>query len=472
MTSTADNARPGGKTERVVLVLTSVFLVITFLRRLLPVAERPGSAETLMSVAFEIGMTVGVVGLGSRVLKSIPRGAPSATGWKVLLVAGVVAAIGILVIRLSGGPRVELPPRATQSSSETSIFPPDLRQFAERVRRVSEAYQQAEAAAENTLWQKTPASDYPKLPRSALKERIAKQAELLGATDRLLDLMSEPDFEPKIARFRGIAEGRGYRLPSNELNPHAWRLLRRIYDGNHKVYLLVDANWDEWQANPVFEPNNLKPWQQEVVAVLREVKVAEKERDELAQKQSPVGVIPEPTPNARDVEVAKLKSDLKAAHASYKRRWDALSASRWAQIGFEDPRDGNLFSYAAITPGAIPKLRKLRRADLSEFRQAQRALLDSYDEVFGLFRDAETKNFDPFNVGVDLGGHHRKFESWQASQRVHAIAYAQSEVLEQNWEDWRLRGLRKDGRWKPWQERIRQLQSEFDGAMAEWQTSR
>ena len=55
---------------------------------------------------------------------------------------------------------------------------------------------------------------------------------------------------------------------------------------------------------------------------------------------------------------------------------------------------------------------------------------------------------------------------------MHAIAYAQSEVLEQTWEDWRLRGLRKDRRWKPWQERMRQLQSEFDAAMEEWQTSR
>ena len=472
MSRRADSAAPGGKTERIVLAVTAASLVFTFLRRLSPVSERPGDAEKWLSIMFELGMAVGVVGLGIRVLKRIPHRTAARAGWMTLLIVGMLAAAGVFAIRLSGGPRVELPPRATQSSSETSMFPPDLHQFAERVRRVSEAYQQAESAAENTLWQQTPASDYPKLPRSALKERIARQAELLGATDRLMDLMGEPDFEAKIARFRAIAEARGYRLPSGDLNPHAWRLLRRIYDGNHKVYLLVDANWGEWRANPVFEPNNLKPWQQEVVAVLREVKVAEKERDELAQKQSGAGVIPEPTPNARDVEVAKLKSDLKTAHASYKRRWDALCASRWAQIGFEDPRDGNSFSYATITAGAVPKLRKLARADLSEFRQAQRALLDSYDEVFGLFREAEAKNFDPFNVGVDLGGHHRRFESWQASQRVHAIAYAQSEVLEQNWEDWRLRGLRKDGRWKPWQERIRQLQSEFDAAMAEWQTSR
>jgi hypothetical protein len=47
---------------------------------------------------------------------------------------------------------------------------------------------------------------------------------------------------------------------------------------------------------------------------------------------------------------------------------------------------------------------------------------------------------------------------------VYAIAYEQSGLLEENWEDWRKFGPDPKGKPKPWQKKAQQLQSEFDTA--------
>lgn len=51
-------------------VIIALVLIFNFVRRLFPVAERSGSTENIMSILFDLGMAVGLVGLGPRILKA------------------------------------------------------------------------------------------------------------------------------------------------------------------------------------------------------------------------------------------------------------------------------------------------------------------------------------------------------------------------------------------------------------------
>lgn len=244
----SDTSRPAGKIERIVLVIASLCLVWTFLERLSPIDEMPSATLNSLSIILELAMAVGIVALGRRVLKTIPPGTSGRAGWVALIVIGGLAALGIFGIRLSGGPRVELPPRPGQAARESSIFPPEFEKLGTRMGVVMSAYQKAETAVQNSRWAKTDPSEYRKLPRSALTEQIALQRDLVEATDRVIELLAEPDFEANLARMVSIAEARGTRLPKADLKPDALRLLRRIYAGGHRVFVLIDENWDEWRA--------------------------------------------------------------------------------------------------------------------------------------------------------------------------------------------------------------------------------
>ena len=462
---------PGGKLERILLVFTSLYLAGTFVRRLYPISESPGPTEKWLSLVFELTLALSVVFLGVRVLRTVPQQAAGRLGWIALMVAGIIGAVGIFGIRLSGGPRVELPPRPGQSAARASMFPPELEKLGVRMGEVMTAYQKAETAAQDSRWAKTDPGEYRKLPREALKEYIARLRELVDATDRAIEMLAQPGFEADVARMLSIAEARGERVPKGDLKPDALRLLRRIYAGSHQVHLIVDANWEEWLANPT-PGSDLKPWQKEMQALVSDIQIADKEHDALVEARASAGGVAKPNPEPPKVDFTKLETELKAVHAAFKTRWDKLLETRWAQTESNDPREGRNCSFATIIVGAIPQLRKLSREDLREFREAQAALLDSYAQTFSLFQEAQTKGFDPFNPGVGLGGWYRNIASWRAAHRAHAIAYAQSELLEQNWESWRREGIPQKGKAKPWHKKAQELQGEFDAALNAWTASR
>ena len=105
------------KRERVLFVIIALVLIFNFVRRLYPVAEQSGSAENIITFLADLGMAVGLIGLGVRILKAIPRESEGRGKWVALLVAGSMAVAGIFVIHANGGPRVgcrrerSIPPR-------------------------------------------------------------------------------------------------------------------------------------------------------------------------------------------------------------------------------------------------------------------------------------------------------------------------------------------------------------------------
>jgi hypothetical protein len=285
-------SKPGGKFERVLLVIMSLYLVATFIRLLFPIAEKSSSGVDGLRMIFEVAMAVGVIGLGVRVLKSNPPGSPGKAGWVALMVAGTIGAIGIFGIRLSGGPRVELPPRPTQSSTESSAFSPELEKFGTRMTEVMMAYQKAENAFEKTRWNETESKDRRNLPRAAMQDHLARHREYLDAIDRAIALFSEPGFEERVDRLVASAKAGGHRLDKPDVNLELWQSRRRLWVAAYRACVFVEANWDEWVANPRTRVEDAKPWQFELAALGGEVKRADEEHNALVQKLNAAAVPP------------------------------------------------------------------------------------------------------------------------------------------------------------------------------------
>jgi hypothetical protein len=273
--------------------------------------------------------------------------------------------------------------------------------------------------------------------------------------------LSEPEFAARLDSFFNMLESRGIQTKwkRSDFDLETWRLLRELWGAGLELHKLMVANWDEWRSVEAFPAEaEQKPWQKEMTRLLGEFTSVTKQLEEL--HPSP------PSPEAKKQEFDKLKKELQAAHASFKTRWETLLSTRWARTESEDPAEGRNYSFATMIAGAVPQLRKLRREDLNEFRQAQRALLDCYEQVFRLFEEVKKTGTDPFNLGHSINGWYLTEAKWKAAYHAHKVAYTQSELLEQNWEDWRRSGPNPKGTQKPWQKRAQELQNEFNAAMA------
>src|SRR5947209_6777670 len=109
-----------GKGDRITLVGLTIILVIHFVGLLGPTDEMPSSTLSTITILLEVGMVSALVALGFRVLRSLPPDALRG-GWIFLLVVGAGAGLGIFGIRLSGGQRLELPPRRTSVTDLPSV---------------------------------------------------------------------------------------------------------------------------------------------------------------------------------------------------------------------------------------------------------------------------------------------------------------------------------------------------------------
>jgi hypothetical protein len=119
----ANPSKSGGTAERRILVISTLYLVVTFLRGFGPAGARPGNMVTALRFLFELAMAIGVVGLGIRVVKSVRRDGGGVARWVTLMVVGIFAALGVFIIRLGDVSGLTPPPRPTPSRVEFSKEP-------------------------------------------------------------------------------------------------------------------------------------------------------------------------------------------------------------------------------------------------------------------------------------------------------------------------------------------------------------
>lgn len=346
----------------------------------------------------------------------------------------------------------------------TEVVPPEFHEMNWQMDASVAAVNKADSQVNNTRLSQAAAAgaaEARKLSPEDLQDHGIKLRVLINALDRGIQRLSDPGFAARLEPFFSMIESR--RIPMNgkraDFDLRRWQLLRQSYAAGYEMHKLIAENWDEWRAIESLPPEaEQKPWQKEIARFHGELK-------EVSDKLKELYPSP-PSPKEKEQEFAKLKKELQGVHASFKSRWETLLGTRWAKTESEDPAEGKNYSFATMISGAVPRLRKLSREDLTEFRQAQRALLDSYEQAFRLFEELKKTGTDPFNLGVGLTGWYLTEAKWKACHHAHKVAYAQSELLEQNWEDWRRSGPNPKGAPKPWQKKARELENEFRSAMA------
>ena len=244
------------------------------------------------AIVIDLAIAVGLIGLGRRVLKAVPRGTDGRGKWLFVSAVGIVSLLGILVIQMNGGQRVEWQPRA--QANHAPALPADLKDMVSRVEALVASYQKADAEITETRWARTAAKREPRqlrlLDREDLREYLVKQRAVLDAIDKMLQFLAEPRLVNDFKRVWTYAESQGLTAGRErpDINPAPWHLLREVYGSVYEMNKLVDENWEEWRSREAATPEaEQKPWQRETKRLAAKAAAAQKQLAEMPD--SPAG---------------------------------------------------------------------------------------------------------------------------------------------------------------------------------------
>ena len=275
--------------DRVLFVLVVLSLVFTCISRLFQASEVGRPAQSTLVIVIEFALAVGLVGLGVRILKAIPRGAAGRGTWIFLFGAGLVSLLTLFALQLTGGPEVKSP--RSRSLESMKALGADLETMSARMNELKAISDKCLADMDNTRWERT-ADTSPNqvrhLEREDLREYLSKNRAVLDSIDRVLQYATESDFEGKTARLFREAESQG--LTGNRKRPdlRIWRAQRRMYAANYNLHKIVDEHWEEWRSLESFPSEaDLKPWQKEMKRLNNEMNLAVSEVKQLSGPASP-----------------------------------------------------------------------------------------------------------------------------------------------------------------------------------------
>jgi hypothetical protein len=235
-----------------------------FLGSLMPISESPSPALNTLNIAKELLAVIALIGVGIRVLGSQTSGRAK---WALVLVVGIVAALGILFIRLSGGPRMVLPPRSSDSSTHLEGLPKRVNELIDYHAQLAQSLLATRYAQEI---KKAPAQR--SLARSDIRDARQIVGQLRDCVGQILKLLAQ-------AKLDGINLSPGF--ASNEqvlIRPEVWRAQQQEYAVTYEEFGVVDQHWDDWVGKPFPEnESELKPWQREVKQVDNEVNAAKQQ---------------------------------------------------------------------------------------------------------------------------------------------------------------------------------------------------
>ncbi|MFL6590934.1 MAG: hypothetical protein ACJ8M4_12270 [Chthoniobacterales bacterium] len=406
------------KRDRIIFVGAAILLVIRFVGLLGPTDEVPSSALRTLSLLMDIGLVIGVVGVGLRILGSLPKDASKA-GWVFLLVVGAVAGIGIFGIRLSGGQRFELPSRTSQSSTRREGLPKQLHELFLSMGRRTEKFGSSRWG--QALLSKDPAK-IRTLTRADLREAREVSGELHENIQQILKIFAE-------------AESKKIDLSTSSTEPPAtrvetWRAAEEGINGTQELLGLIDSHWDEWLADPFATGSDVKPWQAEIMRLSNAVAQSHKKFQALVEP----GTAPLPASG----ETAALQSKLDALVQSWGPLVMKIQHQRW------------------LTTGGAER-RKLPRKELLEAREILRSLLGYNDQVLAIFAEAQSKGIEiPKDREEPLLS---QPEYWRAAGEAYRAFADSLNLIDQNFDEYVAHPSFPDakGEQKPWQREILRL---------------
>jgi hypothetical protein len=281
-----DKPRRTQNWQRVLFVIVGLGLIITFVRRLFPIEEIPRRPVIGLTIVIDLALAIALVGLGSRILKATPKGTTGRGGWLALFLAGLISSVGIFVIHLSGGQRLEVHSR---SQSKSEDLPADLKDMALKMEDLNADFKKAQAEEQNTRWFRVSNESAEEikriLNRQDWQEYIAKQRTVIETIDRMLEFLSKPNLAADLNRVYNFAQSRG--LTGGRMRPNidlqSWRLFRQRYVAEYNYNKILEEHWDEWHSPQDSQNAEPQPWRKEVDRLINEAREADKQLKELTR---------------------------------------------------------------------------------------------------------------------------------------------------------------------------------------------
>ena len=283
--------RAASTRDRILFVLVVLSLVFTCVGRLFPASEMARPTQSALMIVIELALGVGLVGLGIRILKGIPRGVAGRGIWIFLFGAGLVCFLAIFGIHLIGGQRVKSP------QSRSVLVDPSMKALAAeieimnvRLNELKALVEKAAADLDNTRWERTgqaTPNQLRNLGLEDLREYRSKQRALLDSIDRVLQYATESDFDGKSERLFRQAESQGLTLDRKRPDLRSWRVLRRERGASYELTRIVEEHWEEWRSLESFPPEaDLNPWQKEMKRLTSEETSAANQLHQLSDPSS------------------------------------------------------------------------------------------------------------------------------------------------------------------------------------------
>ena len=261
--------------ERILFVICTVAVLLKFVFALQPVDEALPSALTNFTLLIELGMMIGVIGLGVRILQSQRTGR---AGWGIILAIGVAAGLGLFVVRINGGPRRVLPARTSDFTAPLDDVAKEQRQSLLKTQEATaasgvnfmklrlalpiSACKDALAQVKQTKWRRAKAGT---LRQSIVRQDIVdfnkKADDVIGSLDGLINAMNSTSDVPPSAR-------------------DCCRLLREMYVLSRRQGQLFLDHYNEWKSNGVKpKAGEMKPWEKALQDLAAQIQVLASRQD-------------------------------------------------------------------------------------------------------------------------------------------------------------------------------------------------
>jgi hypothetical protein len=394
--------------------MATILLVYNFIRALMPVDEVPSSTLNGLTIAIELAMFIGVVGMVPRILRTLPEGAPRG-GWIFLLVVATISGLGIFGIRLSGGPRLELAPRTSSTSSSDRGL---RHQLHEQLVALDEL---SRKLATSRWFQTFATQDEAKirtLTRENLQEAHGLSGEMRERVDRILKVFAD-------ATAQGVAHSTLSDEPA-AARPETWQATRESYVATYDYLGLIEKHWDEWLADPFpTARRDLKPWQVEILRLMDVAGTSARQASVQLQSKTP--------PSVAATELGKQLHDV---------------VGSWGELNLK------LFNLPWLKDSE--HRRSLPRSALQEVRKMYQELLGYADRALKILAEAESKKLD-VSKALDTPAFTRP-DFWRAWQRTTTATSEKLAVVDQNWDEYVAHPFPEaEGDLKPWQREVRRL---------------
>jgi hypothetical protein len=430
-----------GRRERITFASMAVLLVIRFIARLTPDSDTPSSTLTALTVFLDLCLVIGFVGLGPRVLRSLPEGA-SRGGWIFLLVVGTVATLGMVFGLLPGGPRLDFRRYSTTKSDPKMTVPmsevpvKEMHDLLASVNKVPKGPPTPSEVMSQRLHELIAAwivaSDkYDK--RTSVKKRVADRKEI---HEILGEIAETRECVAKILQLFAEAEANRLDL-SSAWNERAltwveyWRAMKQTLDASYERLGLAEQHYEEWDPNAAPGPGS-KPWEREIQRLEQVALAGVKDMQDVL---AAAAASPTPPGLLDFVNLSNGKEKLRSELAAYRETLASYNQTRWAQA----PAD------KAYRP------EKITSADLHQCGELLARVLASMDRLIAAFDSSHSiLRFE-------------EKEYWRVRREICSLTVEQIKVLETNWKEWHAAGLKADAsEAKPWQKETTRLQEEID----------